>query len=83
MTWHLVTFANDKFLDKQKYLHEIHEEEFCHHAYNREWLESTDFYAQNKELLDAPVGDWMVGMETVCHFTGNGTCCRWRLYSLL
>mgnify|MGYP003347473853 FL=1 len=56
MTWHLVTFANDKFLDKKKYLHEIHEEEFCHHAYNREWLETTDFYAQNKELLDAPIG---------------------------
>lgn len=61
MNWHLVSFANDKFLDKQKYLHDIHSKEFSHQPYTRAWLESTEFYAENKELLDESTGaGWWV-----------------------
>jgi len=57
MTWHLVTYANEKFEKKQNFLHDVHEKEFCHHPMTREWLETTDFYKENKEILDSPIGN--------------------------
>lgn len=61
MNWHLVSFANDKFKDKQKFLHSIHKESFVHHPYTREALETTEFYKENKEVLDEPIGaGWWV-----------------------
>ena len=56
MNWHLVSFANEKFVEKQKYLHKIHEENFLHHPYSRDLLETLDFYKNNQEILDEPIG---------------------------
>lgn len=61
MNWHLVSFANDKFKDKQEFLHSTHKESFVHHPYTREVLETTEFYKENKEVLDEPIGaGWWV-----------------------
>ena len=56
MNWHLVTFANDKFHSKQEYLNMLHKDNFILHPYNRAWLETTDFYQENKDLLDQETG---------------------------
>lgn len=61
MNWHLVSFANDKFKEKQKFLHRIHQENFWHHSYTREMLETTEFYKENQSILDEEVGaGWWV-----------------------
>jgi hypothetical protein len=56
MTWHLVTYADDKFAEQQKFLHQTHNEDFVHHPFNRENLEKTDFYQNNKQILDESTG---------------------------
>ena len=49
MNWHLVTYADENFVEQQKYLHQIHKEGFIHHPFNRKQLESTKFYKDNKK----------------------------------
>lgn len=56
MNWHLVTYADKNFEEKQKFLNRIHEESFIQSQYSRSWLESTEFYNENKELLDESTG---------------------------
>lgn len=55
MNWHLVTYADETLgslgVEQQQFLHKIHSN-IIPHSYNREWLESTEFYSQNKEILD-------------------------------
>ena len=56
MTLHLVSYANEKFKEKQEYLHRIYKDTFVHHPYNNNWLESTEFYLENKKILDDDTG---------------------------
>jgi len=56
MNWHLVTYADEKFAEQQKFLHQTHKEGFVHHPFNRENLESTDFYQNNKQILNQSTG---------------------------
>jgi hypothetical protein len=56
MNWHLVTYADEKFAEQQKFLHQTHKQGFVHHPYNRQNLESTDFYQENKQILDESTG---------------------------
>ena len=56
MNWHLVTYADENFVEQQKFLHQTHKEGFIHHPFNRENLESTDFYQNNKSILDESTG---------------------------
>mgnify|MGYP000724985658 FL=1 len=56
MNWHLVTYADEKFVEQQKFLHQIHKEGFIHVPFNRENLEKTDFYQNNKQILDESAG---------------------------
>lgn len=56
MNWHLVTYADEKFAEQQKFLHQTHKEGFVHVPFNRENLEKTDFYQKNKQILDEPTG---------------------------
>lgn len=56
MNWHLVTYADENFVEQQKFLHQIHKEGFIHVPFNRENLEKTDFYQNNKQILDEPTG---------------------------
>ena len=56
MNWHLVTFADEKFEEKQKFLNDIHKDKFILHPYTRTWLESTEFYKDNQDLLDQDTG---------------------------
>ena len=32
MNWHLVTYADENFVEQQKYLHQIHKEGFVHQS---------------------------------------------------
>ena len=56
MNWYLATYANEKFEEKQKFLNKIHEDSFTINAYNREWLENSELYKENKQMLDESVG---------------------------
>ena len=56
MNWHLVTYADENFVEQQKYLHQIHKEGFIHHPFNRKQLETTKFYKENKKVLDQDKG---------------------------
>jgi len=56
MNWHLVTYADENFVEQQKFLHQTHKEGFIHHPFSRENLESTDFYQNNKSILDESTG---------------------------
>ena len=56
MNWHLVTYADENFREKQQFLHQTHKERFIHHPYNREWIVSTDFYKENQNILDDSKG---------------------------
>jgi hypothetical protein len=56
MNWHLVTYADEKFKEKQKFINKIHENSFSICSYGREWLESSDLYLENKNLLDNKSG---------------------------
>ena len=58
MTWNLVTYADEKFEDKQEYLNSIAEKcGFNTIPFTREGIESSLFYKENKEILDNPVGN--------------------------
>jgi hypothetical protein len=57
MKWHLVTYADSNFKEQQKFLNKVHKNNFDEfHTYDREWLEKTDFYQENKKLLDEEKG---------------------------
>ena len=56
MNWHLVTYADENFEDKQQFLHQTHKERFIHHPYNKGWIDKTDFYKENQTILDNSVG---------------------------
>lgn len=56
MNWHLVTYADEKFASQQKFLYQIHNKGFIHAPFNRKNLEKTDFYQENKQILDEPTG---------------------------
>jgi hypothetical protein len=62
MTWHLVTFADEKFKEKQDALSEQGKSVgFVPHSYTHDWLKKTEFYEQNKSILDQPrgLGYWL------------------------
>ena len=62
MTWHLVTFADEKFKEKQHALSEQGKSiGFVPHSYTHDWLKKTEFYEQNKFILDQPrgLGYWL------------------------
>ena len=62
MTWHLVTFADEKFKEKQDALSEQGRSVgFVPHSYTHDWLKKTEFYEQNKFILDQPrgLGYWL------------------------
>jgi hypothetical protein len=62
MTWHLVTFADEKFKQKQDALSEQGKSiGFVCHSYTHDWLKKTEFYEQNKLILDQPrgLGYWL------------------------
>lgn len=56
MNWHLVTYSDGNFKEQQDFLNKTHGDTFTVHPYDREWLEGTEFYKENKELLDDSVG---------------------------
>ena len=56
MNWHLVTYSDGNFKEQQDFLNKTHGDSFTVHSYDREWLEGTEFYKENKELLDDPIG---------------------------
>ncbi len=56
MKWHLVSYADENFVEQQEFLHRIHKEGFVHHPYTRKNLVKTKFYQENKELLDQAKG---------------------------
>ena len=61
MNWHLVSYADENFVEQQKFLHQTHKEGFTHHPYSRKQLETTDFYKDNKKILDQSKGaGWWV-----------------------
>ena len=56
MNWHLVSYADENFVEQQKFLHQTHKEGFIHHPYSRKQLETTDFYKDNQKILDQSTG---------------------------
>ena len=56
MTWYLTTYADENFEEQQEFLNKIHGENFTVRPYTRSWLETTEFYENNKELLDEKTG---------------------------
>lgn len=59
MNWNLVTYADKRFgtlgIEQQDFVHRVHKS-LSSHVYGRDWLETTDFYKENKELLDTEPG---------------------------
>ena len=47
MKFHLVTYSDGKFKKEQDFINKIHGESFEIHAYDRDWLEGTNFYKNN------------------------------------
>jgi hypothetical protein len=56
MNWYLVNYADENFKNQQEFLNKIHGEDFNLQSYTRSWLETTDFYQENKEILNDKVG---------------------------
>ena len=57
MTWNLVTFANENFYDRQKYLEEYAQSlGMGGYSYTHEWLKEQDFYEENKNILQDETG---------------------------
>ena len=52
MKFHLVTYSDGEFKKQQDFINKIHGESFEIHAYDRDWLEGTNFYKKNYDLLD-------------------------------
>jgi hypothetical protein len=60
-SWHLVTYATGKFEDKQQFITNTHKDQFQIHSYNDTWLKTTNFYDENREILDHSTGaGWWV-----------------------
>jgi hypothetical protein len=62
MTWHLVTFADEKFKEKQDNLvRQGKSLGFTNHVYTHDWLKGTEFFKENIEILDKPrgLGYWL------------------------
>lgn len=56
MEIHFITYSDEKYKSQQKNL-DLHAEKlFNLNSYNREWLITTNFYQENKEILDLPRG---------------------------
>jgi hypothetical protein len=56
MDIYFITYSDEKFKDQQNNL-DLHAEKFFNlNSYNREWLVTTNFYKENKEILDLPRG---------------------------
>ena len=57
MTWYLVTFANENFYDRQKYLEKYAQSlGMGGYSYTHEWLKEQDFYEENKNILQDETG---------------------------
>ena len=57
MIWNLVTFANEKFYDRQNYLEKYAESlGMGSYSYTHEWLKEQDFYEENKNILQDETG---------------------------
>lgn len=56
MNWHLVNYANKKFYEKQYFIKKIHSKNFNIISYNRDFLVTTNFYKNNKNILDEEIG---------------------------
>ena len=52
MKFHLVTYSDGKFKEQQDFINKVHGDSFEIHAYDRDWLEGTNFYKNNYKLLD-------------------------------
>ena len=53
MKFHLVTYSDGKFKEQQDFINRIHGGVgVVVHAYDRDWLEGTNFYKNNYKLLD-------------------------------
>ena len=52
MKFHLVTYSDGEFKKQQDFINKIHGDSFEIHAYDRDWLEGTNFYKKNYKLLD-------------------------------
>ena len=44
MKFHLVTYSDGKFKEQQDFINKVHGDSFEIHAYDRDWLEGTNFY---------------------------------------
>ena len=52
MKWNLVTFADDKFLNRQKYIEEYAKSlDIGTYSYSHSWFKKTDFYKKYKNIL--------------------------------
>ena len=52
MKWNLVTFADDKFLNRQKYLENYAKSlDMGTYSYTYDWFKKTDFYEEYKHIL--------------------------------
>ena len=57
MNWNLVTFADKKFTDKQKFVNTYSKNNgLTPLPYSFDWLKTTDFYSDNIELFNESVG---------------------------
>lgn len=56
MNWQLVTYSDENFKSEQDFLERVHRNSFEVKKYNREWLETTTFYNENKDILDESKG---------------------------
>jgi len=52
----LITYSDETFTKQQRFLHQIHKEEFTHHPFTRNDLVQTKFYQENKKILDQETG---------------------------
>ena len=56
---HAIFYTNNRFRERgealEKRLRDVGFETILH--YTREWLETTDFYSENREILDMPIGN--------------------------
>ena len=52
MKWNLVTFADDKFLNRQKYIEEYAKSlDIGTYSYSHSWFMKTDFYKKYINIL--------------------------------
>ena len=65
MKFHLVTYSDGEFKKQQDFINRIHGESFEIHAYDRDWLEGTNFYKRTmlcwmiRGVLDGGFGNHM------------------------